>query len=51
MSEEKKFYLHIPIKKELLDRIDNYKFEARFDSRAEAVRFLLDWALRKNPKP
>lgn len=48
---EEKAFLHIPISKDLMERIDNYRFDARFQARAEAVRFLLEWALKQNPKP
>ncbi len=48
---EKKLFLHIPVNKDLMDKIDNYRFEHRFDSKAEAVRFLLEWALKQNPTP
>lgn len=49
MSE--KTFLHIPISKDLMKRIDDYRFNRRFQTRAEAVRFLLEWALKQNPKP
>lgn len=48
---EKKQFLHIPINDELTKRIDDYRFDNRFNSKAEAVRFLLEWALDQNPKP
>jgi Arc/MetJ-type ribon-helix-helix transcriptional regulator len=34
----------------LIGRIDDYRFEQRFESRAETMRFLLTWALEKKPK-
>ncbi|MDY6827588.1 MAG: hypothetical protein SVV67_10570 [Bacillota bacterium] len=34
----------------LINRIDDYRFEQRFDSRAETMRFLLKWALERKPK-
>ena len=46
-----KTFLNIAIPKELLKRIDDFKFDRRFDSRAEAARFLLEYALKQNPKP
>jgi hypothetical protein len=36
---------------ELLDRIDDFRFDNRFPTRAGAIRWLLDWALRKAPPP
>ena len=44
-------FLNIAIPKELLQRIDDFRFENRFKSRAEAARFLLEYALKENPKP
>ena len=46
-----KTFLNIKVPEELIKRIDDYRFENRFNSKAEAVRFLLDWALDQNPKP
>ena len=45
-----KTFLNIAIPKELMEHIDNYRFDARFQSRAEAVRYLLEWALKQKPK-
>ncbi|HZO29896.1 MAG TPA: hypothetical protein VFH48_28315 [Chloroflexota bacterium] len=36
---------------ELLARIDDFRFTRRFKSRAAAMKYLLDWALRQNPEP
>lgn len=36
---------------DLLERIDDFRFSRRFRSRAAAMKFLLDWALLKNPEP
>ncbi len=49
MSE--KTFLNIPISKELMKRIDDYRFEMRFSARTEAIRFLLEYALKQKPKP
>jgi len=46
-----KTFLNIAIPKELLQKIDDFRFERRFNSRAEAARFLLEYALEQNPKP
>ncbi len=43
------FNLSIPEK--LLKRIDDYKFEQRFDTRAHAMRYLMAWALNRLHKP
>jgi hypothetical protein len=39
-------FLNIKIPKELLDRLDDYRFATRKPSRAEAARELVDRALR-----
>jgi len=43
------FNLSIPGK--LLKRIDDYRFEQRFDTRAHAMRYLMAWALNQLHKP
>jgi len=43
------FNLSIPEK--LLERIDDYKFEQRLDTRADAMRYLMAWALNRLHKP
>ncbi|GEM_PF-575855 len=35
----------------LIDRIDDFRFEYRFPSRAAAIKWLLEWALDQNPEP
>ncbi len=39
------FNLSIPGK--LLERIDDFKFEQRFVTRAAAIRYLMTWALNR----
>jgi hypothetical protein len=34
----------------LIERLDDFRFKNRFESRAAAVKWLLDWALKKDPK-
>ena len=46
-----KTILNFMATKKLIEKLDNYRFEMRFKTRAEAVRFLLEWALKQNPKP
>jgi hypothetical protein len=36
---------------DLLDRIDDFRFANRFPTRAGAIRWLLEWALKKAPSP
>jgi len=35
---------------DLLKRVDDFRFENRFESRSEAIRWLLDFALKNNPR-
>lgn len=35
----------------LLEELDEYRFEHKFQSRAAALMFLLRWALKKKPVP
>ena len=35
---------------ELVKRIDNYRFDRHFNTRSEAIRFLLDYAVKQNPE-
>jgi len=51
MAEKDKQFLSIEVERELLDRIDSYRFARKFYTRAEAVRYLLDYALKKDPDP
>jgi len=43
--------INIGISPELIELIDNFRFENRFDSRVEAMRWLLQAALDKKLKP
>ena len=47
MGELKKVIVKMP--EELIARLDDFKFEKRFNSRSEVIRFLLDWGLKQNP--
>lgn len=51
MAQSKKPFLSFVVNRELLKRLDDYRFANRFASRAEAIKWLLEWALEKNPKP
>jgi len=42
--------LNFVIEPALLKRIDDYRFKNRFATRSEAVKWLIDFALRQNPK-
>lgn len=39
------------VEQSLLDRIDDFRFEHRFPSRAAAIKWLLEWALEQHPQP
>lgn len=47
----KKPFLSFVIDPDLLKAIDDFRFEHRFPSRAATVKWLLIWALQRNPKP
>lgn len=50
-SKSSKPLLHIALEPELIRRIDDYRFQHRFVSRTATIVWLLEWALRQNPKP
>jgi hypothetical protein len=37
------------IEMELLNRIDDFRYDNRFPTRAGAIRWLLEWALGRSP--
>lgn len=43
--------LNFVIDPELLVRVDDYRYKNRFPTRATAIKWLLEWALKQNPKP
>lgn len=49
MVESPKIIITMPQK--LIDEVDDFRFDNRFQSRAEAIRWLIEWALKQNPKP
>ncbi len=51
MPKSEKPYLNFLTDPELLKRIDDFRFQYRFLSRAAAINWLLDWALAQNPTP
>jgi metal-responsive CopG/Arc/MetJ family transcriptional regulator len=42
--------VHVRLDEELLERVDNFRFEDRFDNRTRAIRWLLKWALNNSGK-
>lgn len=43
--------LNFVIDEELLNRLDDYRYEQRFPTRAGAIKYLLSWALKQRPDP
>ena len=43
--------IHLRLKKELLEKLDDFRFTHRFESRTETIHWLLEFALSQNPKP
>lgn len=43
--------LNFVVPEELLNRIDDFRFQWRFSTRAAAIKWLIDWALNQAPKP
>lgn len=50
MPEEKQ-PVHILFEKPLLKRVDDFRFKYRFESRTDAIKWLLAWALDQKPAP
>jgi len=50
MGTEKPF-LHFNVEPELLKKLDDFRFKQRFDSRAAAIKWLLDAALKAKLAP
>jgi hypothetical protein len=44
-------FLSFLVDADLLKRLDDFRFKHRFDSRAAAIKWLLDWALSQKPVP
>jgi hypothetical protein len=51
MPASDKPYLNFVIEPELLKRLDDFRFRHRFPTRAGAIKWLLDWALKQKPVP
>ena len=39
------------MERDLLARVDDFRYAERFRSRAAAMKFLMDWALERKPEP
>jgi hypothetical protein len=42
---------HLRLKKELREKLDDFRFTHRFETRTDAIHWLLEFALSQNPKP
>ena len=43
--------IHLVVDELLKARLDDFRFAHRFPSRAAAMKWLLEWALKQEPKP
>lgn len=43
--------IHLLVDESLKAMLDDFRFQHRFPSRAAAMKWLLQWALKENPKP
>jgi hypothetical protein len=50
MSKDKQL-LNFVVDADLLKRLDDFRFKNRFESRAAAIKWLLDWAIKQKPVP
>ncbi len=48
---EDKQILNLAMQGKLLEQIDEYRFKHKFQTRSEAIRYLIDYALSRNPAP
>jgi len=51
VANKEKPLLNFLVESELLKRVDDFRFKQRFGSRAAAIKWLLDWALKQKPAP
>ena len=51
MDDKRQRYVNILFDEDTLERVDNFRFEQRFASRTEAIRWLIKAALDKKLKP
>jgi hypothetical protein len=43
--------VHMRVEVALLKRLEDFRFKYRFNSRSEAARWLLTWAVTQDPQP
>ncbi len=51
MPKSEKPYLNFIAEPELIKRLDDFRYKHRFPTRAAAVKWLLDWAMKQKPTP
>jgi metal-responsive CopG/Arc/MetJ family transcriptional regulator len=49
-AERDRMYVNILFDKKTLEEIDDFRFKQRFASRTEAIRWLIEHALKQKPK-
>jgi metal-responsive CopG/Arc/MetJ family transcriptional regulator len=50
-TEEKTVMAHMRLDRPLVKRLDDFRFKYRFESRSEAARWLMKYALDQKPAP
>ena len=43
--------VHLRVDQEILEQLDDFRFQHRFETRSDAIRWLLSWALSRKPDP
>ena len=43
--------IHLRLDSDILGKLDDFRFQYRFESRSDAMRWLLSWALNRKPDP
>jgi hypothetical protein len=43
--------VHLRLDSEILQQLDDFRFQHRFETRSDAIRWLLSWALSRKPDP
>ena len=51
MASPDKPFLNFSVDKDLMKRIEDFRFKNRFQSKAAAIKWLLVFALDQKPKP
>jgi hypothetical protein len=51
MPQNTKPYLNFIVEPEFLKRLDDFRFKHRFPTRAQAIKWLLEWVLKQKPEP